>query len=769
MIRVPAIGPKNADIMLVGEAPSWDEVKHGAPFVGPAGGQLDRLLAAAGIRRESVYITNVIKYMIPQKPKEKEAFFFRSGSPTQEYMDGIIELATEIKSVKPNVVVPLGNYALWALTGNLQIMRWRGSILSSTLVPDLKVIPTIHPAFYIHGYDAMLFKEPLGIWDLTRVREESEFPDIILPEANLIVQPSRFDVDEAVDRLLSGSVIVADTEWYAPEDIAYISYTNDPSWAICIPMEYIDAHRKLLGSDVPKVWQNAMFDVVALNRIGIEVKNVRDDTMIAWHSCWQDIREKSLAVIGSVLTRWPYYKDELHFVGRDDVRGQTYCCRDSVVTAEAMEKIETREFDYTGGRQGYDISMSIFDIFCRASSEGIRIDADLLNRKKKFYLERAAQTEEKLAEAIGRKINCRSGAQVARLVYDDLGVKRASRSTEQKELMDITAGMSDPTIRAVLTAVIRVRQDLNVVSRYLHDGVIDKDNRVRTNWNLAGTRSGRLSSTIPWWNGVALQTAPDDLRECLIPDDGFIFLGWDQAQAEARVVAVKTKDYDLLEDMEKGIDIHLQLASRLPFGLTYEELVAMCDELGKDHVPQRYIAKRCRHALNYVMGPDVFRLAVNKEYLDTNIGLDVSGARRIHAAYHELHPGLKWWWEQVKSQLKKTGTLTNSFGRVRRFTGSIHNSLTEAVSYEPQSTVSDLTTTTIAAADRLLSDLPAAQHTFFAHMHDGGLLQVREETLEESVEIIRSCMLRTIYIDRHALTIPIDVKVGRNWKEMTYV
>lgn len=773
-MRVPASGPKDARIMLVGEAPASIEEREGIPFAGPAGEQLNRMLPAAGLKRENLYITNVLKERIPhfKDEKAKQAFFFPGGNPSQRYMEGIVELIQEIKEVRPNVVVPMGNYALWALTQELHISKWRGSILESSLIPGQKVVPTYHPAFYIHGFYAMSFKEPLGIWDFVRIKQEAESPDIVLPKADFIINPTEDQINEAVERLLAGDHITADTEWFAPEDLAYIGFTNSKDWAICIPATSMPAYRaykKLLSSDIPKTWQNAMFDAVALDRIGIPVKNVEHDSMIAWHSCWADIREKGLNTIGSILTRWPYYKDDLVFVNKRDPEGQVYCCKDCVVTEESMEAILNEEFDYTQGRRGYEISMSIFDIFCKASTDGLRADRPRLIELKHEFLDKAAFIEDTLSDTIGYTINCRSPPQVAQLIYDELGINRKTRTTKQEILMDIAASTKDPAIKAVTTAVVRVRQNRNMVSRYIHEDVIDRDGRIRTNWNLAGTRAARLSTTDPWWNGLALQTAPTEFREVVIPDDGYVFLGWDYAQAEARVVAVLTKDYDLLDRMEDGTDIHCLLASQLPFGMSYDALIQRCKEVeDKDEIHERYLSKKCRHALNYVMGPDTFRLTVNKEYLDTGVGLDHSTSRNLHAAYMDLHPGLKWWWKEIENDIRKTKVLENPFGRVRRFTGMIKNSLTEAVAYRPQSTVADLNTISIAeASERFKQVDPTSQ--FFLHMHDGGLAQIREEYKEEGIQILRECMTKEIIIDRHPLTIPVDVKMGYNWKDLKYV
>lgn len=761
MKRVPAEGPLDARIALIGEGPGREEEREGRPFVGRAGRQLDRMIAGAGILRKDCFITNVAKTY--PTSGDKDDFFFKGGAPTPEFFEGILELKQELESVRPNVAVPMGNYALWSLTGLMDILKRRGSILESSLIPNLKVIPTIHPAYYIHGHGAQSFKEPLGLWDFMRVKEESGSPEICLPSADFIVNPTKAQVDESVERLLGADHITADSEWYSPNDLAYIAFTDSPDWAICLEPDTLyelRAMQKLLASPVAKVWQNAAFDAVALDRIGLPVRAVRDDLMVAWNSAWADIREKRLSTITSVLTRWPFYKDDLEYVRARDDRGKVYCCMDAVSTDEAMWKMETQEFPYTKSRKGYEITMGAFDIFLDSSCRGIRVDRTRLRSLRENYERNAEEIQSRLSQAIGYDLNVRSPKQVVTLIYDQLGVIRKKRTSQQDVLLDIAASTESADVKAVVTAIVRARQSLKMVSSYLQDDIIDRDGRLRTNWNLAGTRSGRFSTTVPWWGGLALQTLPrEKVRSILVADPGTVFVGWDYGQAEARVVAALTSDLELLEDMENGVDIHNKMTAMLPFGLTLEQVDALVKEKGKDNVPERYLSKTVRHAGNYVLGSTTLRLTVNREYLDTGVGITEGTSRTVLKAYRDLTPGLEIWWGQVKNIVRKEKRLRNVFGRSRQFTGWLDIAFTEAVSFEPQSTVADLTTTSITRIfNRIRSIDPDA--FCIAHVHDSGVFQVSEDVKEEVMEIIKDEATKELIINRIPLTIPVDLKSG---------
>ena len=99
---VPGEGAEDADLLFIGEAPGWHEDQQGRPFVGPAGHFLDELLRSIGLRREEVYIANVIKCRPPSNrdplPDEMKA--------CRKWLDRQIEL------INPKVIVTLGRYSL---------------------------------------------------------------------------------------------------------------------------------------------------------------------------------------------------------------------------------------------------------------------------------------------------------------------------------------------------------------------------------------------------------------------------------------------------------------------------------------------------------------------------------------------------------------------------------------------------------------------------------------------------------------------------------
>jgi len=135
-------GEPRARIMLVGETPGDREDVVGRPFVGPAGQLLDRALAAAGIDRSAVYVTNVVKHF-KWEPRGKRRLHKR---PLPSEIGACMPwLRMEIELVRPEVIVCLGATAGQALLGKgFSVTRERGRFLESRYAPF--VLATVHPS-----------------------------------------------------------------------------------------------------------------------------------------------------------------------------------------------------------------------------------------------------------------------------------------------------------------------------------------------------------------------------------------------------------------------------------------------------------------------------------------------------------------------------------------------------------------------------------------------------------------------------------------------
>ena len=134
---VPGEGPERPRIMFIGEGPGFHEDKHGRPFIGPAGKFLDELLATINLKREEVYITNIIKCRPPQN---------RDPLP-EEVQQCSSWLEQQIELLAPELIVTLGRHSMARFFPRQTIGKIHGKFAD---INGQRVFAMYHPAAALH-------------------------------------------------------------------------------------------------------------------------------------------------------------------------------------------------------------------------------------------------------------------------------------------------------------------------------------------------------------------------------------------------------------------------------------------------------------------------------------------------------------------------------------------------------------------------------------------------------------------------------------------
>lgn len=169
---VPGEGPENADIMFIGEGPGFHEDRQGRPFVGAAGNYLEELLEKINLKREEVYITNVVKCRPPgnRDPQAAEIDACRS------YLDQQIVL------IRPRLIVTLGRFSMQRYFPGASISRIHGQ---PKRVGNVIYYPMFHPAAALHQprWRSLLEEDMLKIPDLLAKLDEIKEEEPEIPQA----------------------------------------------------------------------------------------------------------------------------------------------------------------------------------------------------------------------------------------------------------------------------------------------------------------------------------------------------------------------------------------------------------------------------------------------------------------------------------------------------------------------------------------------------------------------------------------------------------
>ena len=762
-MRVEAIGARDAKIMLIGEAPGETEEKQGVPFVGQAGRVLDGILEEVGLARASCYITNVLKWRPPGNDISK--------ADQGQMAEATAELIGEIISIKPNLIVLLGNIPMEAVLGHGGVGAWRGSVIESKYG---KCIPAYHPAAIAREWKF----RPLTVLDFIKAKAEGEYPEVRRIRRDLIVRPTYNEIMEYLCCITQDEGLVAFDIEVETRQITCISLAISPTTSMSIPFwwgssgSFWDAKQEqaiwwqikqvLENEQIKKVAQNAQYDMTILEDLyGIHVKGLWLDTMIGFHSVYPEL-PKNLGLLTSIYTDVPYYKYLRKTDDMDAFFG--YNAMDSAVTYECATKIMAEMEEFGVKEFYYEHMHSLIEPLMGMTRKGVRIDSVLKKSTSKQIEQEIVALDAKLLEQVGHPLNPNSPKQMKAWLYDELKLPLQYKLRKAKGEKTVAADeealenlYKQHQIEAIHT-ILEIRERRKLLSTYL-EVTYDKEKaqsgevveRARTSYLITGTETGRLSSReTVYGTGTNMQNIPKGIvRRIFIPDPGQVFVNADLSQAEARVVAYLAGEDRLISVFNNGGDIHCKNAANI-----FHKKEA---EVTKE---ERELAKRIVHASNYGMGPITF---------SRNAGVSVAEARRLLNQYFAEYPRIKLWHMTVATQLKRSRTLTTPLGRKRTFFNMWNESLIkEALAYVPQSTVADVLNMGLRKLHEQIREKRLAIDLLL-QVHDSILCQTPRDDVEKTCALIRDALLIPVNFGARRMVIPCEVSVGMSWDELRKV
>jgi len=689
---VPPTGNPDAELAGCGEQPGTDEIRARPPkpFVGPAGRALDECLQMTKIVRRDIYLTNVIKDL--DAPLKHYINIDTRGKATI-HPDGyqyIHELGEELKKL-PNLkcIVAFGNIALLALTNRVGITKWRGSVLESTIVPGLKVVPTFHPATIIPPKFNYLNK-PLICEDLLKANYESGFSDIVRQPREITVKPS---FDESIDVLnycyeagVRGQIIGIDIEVIGGE-LDCISFAWSFDQAISIPFrgprgEYFNIEQELeimlliakiiQEPRITKAGANFIFDTQFLfHKYGIVPRGILHCTQIAQKISYPDFAA-GLDFVTSMHTDVPYYKAD----GKQWMKMQTgsweqwwnYNGMDSIIPVEAIPKqLETLRRQQN--IETYERQRKLIYPLIYMSERGIKVDVQGMSKYRDEQQARLDQLSDRLNEVVGYEINYDSPKQLMNYFYTELKnqpYKKRNAKGQYVNTIDVDAlkRLSRKGIEAA-QIMLDIRGLTKRISTYLNIGKVDKDGRYRSSYKPVGAETGRLSSgeTI-FGTGGNQQNWPHDLLRFFLFDEGYIGYSFDLSQIENRIVAYVGGVIAQIEAFEQGIDLH-SLTASIIFNKPYDQISKEdgSSPLGDGRQSERYWGKKGNHAINYDVGYKKFALVNEMPESDAKLIIEA-----VHRGYPQIRSGYQ---TMIQNMLRNNRMVTNLFGRNRLFLGPI--------------------------------------------------------------------------------------------------
>jgi DNA polymerase-1 len=399
-----------------------------------------------------------------------------------------------------------------------------------------------------------------------------------------------------------------------------------------------------------------------------------------------------------------------------------------------------------------EIELPIYPIVRKMETFGVGIDQKVFADLSKKYHDKIDALEKKAWELAGEEFNLASPKQLAEILFTKLGLKRKTRTSKVSTKAEVLAELEDA--HPIIPLIMEHREYSKLVGTYIDTipTMVGADGRLHTQFIQHGTTTGRFASLNPNLQNIPIRTdAGREIRKGMIAGPGRCLISLDYSQIELRIMAILSKDKELIKIFNDGIDVHTGVASRV-FGVPPEEVTKQ----------MRSRAKTINFGIIYGMGISA---------LQKNLGSSRDEAQQFHDAYFENFTGVGKFIEDTKAYANKHYFTETLFGRKRRFPALrsampfLRSMAERMASNAPlQGTQADIIKLAIRFADE---DLKAAgisdKVNLILQIHDELVYEVDNELADQAEKIIRAAMENVFprsYIE-YKPEVPILVSSGK--------
>jgi DNA polymerase I-like protein with 3'-5' exonuclease and polymerase domains len=449
----------------------------------------------------------------------------------------------------------------------------------------------------------------------------------------------------------------------------------------------------------------------------------------------------------------------------DDIRDQMekdwiYNGLDCCVTAECLDGMLPQLDGHT--KRTYEFSKALQGPALEMRLRGVAVDhirkAEVIDE---FYekIEMLQRNLERIVlEGVGLPhFNWRSNSDLQTLFYEKLGIpvqrKQGRPTVDRNALEKMEAYTVARPIISHMSAMRELSKKISVLKTE-----IDPDGRMRTSYNIAGTDTGRFSSSFSeFGTGGNLQNVEESLRSIFIADPGFKFAKCDAKSGESFVVGAiewnRFNDPRYLDACATG-DPHTAVARicwpNLPWTGNLKRDKAIAEQPYYRHYTYRFMCKKLGHGSNY--GGKPATLAAQSK-------LPIEVVQAFQPKYFQAFPAHLQWQASVADQLARHGHLISLTGRKRWFFGRRQDpdTLRAAIAYDPQGSLADIVNTALLNIWR--------KHYVIISMHDHDALTFSYPAeMEDEIipRIMQDLIVRIPLKNGRELAIPYDCKVGWN-------
>ena len=551
---------------------------------------------------------------------------------------------------------------------------------------------------------------------------------------------------------------------YSKQKITHLQLSNDTTACVIVLnprlVNIIQSWFKSLSKDTLIIAHNIVFDAKALYKTGVNILNFKwFDTMVAAHL----LNEESQIGL-KYLSKKFLNADTVKYTEavKDEDKFLEYSINDAVWTYQLFGLFAPRLRDEGLEYLMKKIEMPFLRVIFMMETTGWLVDQDMISTITKEIKEEVFSLQKRMYDILGMKseiqykldgsleikgnINFNSGAQLAKIIYDDLGLAEAGLTATGKRKTGREAIHQLKGQHEFIDLLEKYKVARKLLTAFFNPmpTFIDPDGRVRSSFNDCGARTGRLSSSNPNIQQLPKtnEVFPIETRSCFIAPKGKKLIAADYSGQELRVLSQVTKDEGLISAFNSGKDFHQETANQ--FGVS------------------RTQAKSINFGVAYGKGSYGFA----KDWKTTE-----EEAQKFLDKYFSNFPRVKEAIESTTKEVKQKGYVTNLVGRRRRFNKIKRDGnefytrgmFREAFNFKIQGLSADMTRAAAVKVYNLCMKHKEWGMKILALIHDEVVVEVNEYYSEEAAKAIEKAMTT---VARLKVPLLADVHVGDKYSEV---
>lgn len=692
-----------------------------------------------------------------------------------ETLDAVLEHANEVAGPKRRQNL---------IDGREQALLSRKLVRLDTHVPieldwnqarvggfDVGHVQKLFTEFGFHRFAEQLrelnISQPANAW-------QADYRTIDTPEAFQsflaeLKQQTQFSFDtETTDISPTKAEIVGYSFAFKPGQAYYLPVRAPAGEQRLDPAETLAALREVLeNAEIGKIGQNLKYDMIVLRAAGVELQGIAFDTMVASYLLDAGERNHNLDELAQRYLNHTNIKiSELIGSGKNQKRMDeapiaaitAYAAEDADVPlrllpmlAEKLSASELTELFET-------LELPLIEVLVELEHNGIRVDVERLAELSRQYGERVAALEAEVYDLAGHEFNIASTRQLQQVLFEEqklpvLAKTKTGASTDADVLEELAR------LHPLPAKIIEYRQFAKLKNTYvdaLPQLVNPRTGRVHASFNQSVAATGRLSSSDPNLQNIPIRTESGrEIRSAFLPGhEGWQLLAADYSQIELRVLAHFSGDETLCAAFANDEDIHALVASQV-YGVPLAEVTGSM--------------RRAAKAVNFgvIYGQSPFGLA-------KTLNISQEEAARFINEYFDRYPGVEKFLTEILADCRANGYVGTVLGRRRSIRGirpegvvsggARQRNLPErtAINTVIQGSAADLIKLAMIAIHRRLRR-ESLSAKMLLQIHDELIFEVPARELDFVARLVAEEMAG---VQKLAVPLKVDVKIGRNWAEV---